>query len=98
MDARFDRQEKREVQTLFGLKTLEGKDEWLTPPQIIKTVGPFDLDPCAPINRPWEMAANHYTVIDNGLNMPWAGRVWCNPPYGTQTGLWLAKRADLCPH
>lgn len=32
-----------------------GKDEWLTPPQIIKALGGFDLDPCSPINRPWDM-------------------------------------------
>jgi len=30
----------------------ENKDEWLTPPYIIKALGEFDLDPCAPINRP----------------------------------------------
>jgi len=33
------------------------KDEWLTPPDIIKALGPFDLDPCAPIVRPWPTAA-----------------------------------------
>lgn len=53
------------------------KDEWLTPPEIIKALGPFDLDPCAPVNRPWETAAKHYTVLDNGLTKPWHGRVWC---------------------
>ena len=31
-------------------------DEWLTPPEILKPLGSFDLDPCAPINRPWDMA------------------------------------------
>jgi hypothetical protein len=69
------------------------KDEWLTPPEILAALGPFDLDPCAPINRPWDMAANHYTVSDLGLMRPWSGRVWCNPPYGQQTGLWLRKLA-----
>ncbi len=29
-------------------------DEWLTPPSILKELGHFDLDPCSPINRPWE--------------------------------------------
>lgn len=70
------------------------KDEWLTPPAIIDALGRFDLDPSAPINRPWAMAANHYTIEDNGLSRPWSGRVWLNPPYGKETGKWLARLAD----
>ena len=38
-----------------------GKDEWLTPPEITTDLGPFDLDPCSPIKRPWPTAENHYT-------------------------------------
>ena len=57
------------------------KDEWLTPPNIIESLGPFDLDPCAPINRPWDTAKNHYTIKDDGLKKEWFGRVWLNPPY-----------------
>lgn len=60
-----------------------GKDEWLTPPEIIRSLGEFDLDPCSPINRPWDTALNHYTIIDNGLKQQWYGRVWCNPPLWT---------------
>ncbi|MFA5630318.1 MAG: DNA N-6-adenine-methyltransferase [Porticoccaceae bacterium] len=67
------------------------KDEWLTPPEIIKALGPFDLDPCAPVNRPWDTADDHYTIYDDGLIKPWGGRVWCNPPYGRETPLWLAR-------
>lgn len=59
-----------------------GKDEWLTPPEIIKALGQFDLDPCAPVVRPWDTAERHYSIKDNGLMLPWSGRVWCNPPYG----------------
>lgn len=70
------------------------KDEWLTPPAILEALGPFDLDPCAPINRPWPMAAQHYTVSDNGLALPWSGMVWCNPPYGAHTEAWLEKLAQ----
>ena len=40
------------------------------------------------------MAAEHYTVMDDGLSKPWYGRVWCNPPYGANTGLWLNRLAD----
>jgi hypothetical protein len=70
------------------------KDEWLTPPHIIEALGPFDLDPCAPIVRPWPTAVAHYTTEDDGLMQPWSGRVWCNPPYGPETGKWLSRLAD----
>lgn len=65
----------------------DGKDEWLTPPELIWSLSEsfndskFCLDPCSPIKRPWETAAQHYTTEDNGLLKPWHGRVWCNPPY-----------------
>ena len=35
----------------FEGKSSTGKNEWLTPPHILRRLGPFDLDPCAPINR-----------------------------------------------
>lgn len=72
----------------------EQKDEWLTPPYLLEQLGPFDLDPCSPINRPWDTAGKHYTIEDDGLNKEWEGRVFCNPPYGTQTKLWLNKCAE----
>lgn len=71
-----------------------GKDEWLTPPEIIRALGAFDLDPCSPINRPWDTAREHYTVLDDGLSKGWAGRVWCNPPYGLQAAAWLKRLAE----
>jgi DNA N-6-adenine-methyltransferase (Dam). len=70
------------------------KDEWLTPRHVLDALGAFDLDPCAPIERPWETAAKHYTVLDDGLKQPWKGRVWCNPPYGLAAAQWLARCAD----
>jgi hypothetical protein len=69
------------------------KDEWLTPKSIIDELGPFDLDPCSPIVRPWNTANLHYTINDNGLLMPWEGFVWLNPPYGQQTTTWLERMA-----
>lgn len=73
---------------------IEDKDEWLTPPYITTSLGPFDLDPCSPINRPWPTASKHFTVLDNGLYQEWSGRVWCNPPYGKETFKWLDKLSD----
>lgn len=72
----------------------ENNDEWLTPPELLKVLGPFDLDPCAPVTRPWPTASTHYTVQDNGLTQPWKGRVWLNPPYGRETYKWLARLAE----
>lgn len=66
-------------------------DEWLTPPSIIKALGIFDLDPCSPLNRPWDTAKEHYTIEDDGLLLPWFGRVWMNPPYGRLMANWLRK-------
>jgi len=69
--------------------TVSAKDEWLTPPLIIRSLGEFDLDPCAPVKRPWDTARKHFTIEDDGLSKEWEGRVWCNPPYGMQTKKWL---------
>jgi hypothetical protein len=81
MDSSFERSEK-------------GTVDWLTPPEIIKALGEFDLDTCAALNQPWATAKTHYTIKDNGLEKKWFGRVYCNPPYGTQTGKWLKKLAQ----
>jgi hypothetical protein len=75
-------------------KTTMRTDEWLTPPSIIRALGEFDLDPCSPITRPWPTAKNHYTINDNGLLLPWTGRVWMNPPYGNTMVNWLKKLAN----
>lgn len=59
-------------------------DTWFTPPAIIEALGgadSFDLDPCSHVDRPWPTARAHYTVEDNGLLLPWWGRVILNPPY-----------------
>ena len=55
------------------------KDEWLTPRWILNRLGEFDLDPCAPINRPWDTAKRHFTIYDNGLmkDWGWKQRIWC---------------------
>ena len=76
----------------------DGKEEWLTPPELVRALGTFDLDPCAPrlSARPWQLAAQSYSLQDDGdgLALPWRGRVFCNPPYGRKTGDWLQKCAD----
>jgi hypothetical protein len=70
-------------------------DTWLTPRAIIDALGPFDLDPCAaPDPKPWQTAHTHYTwPAQDGLILPWFGRVWLNPPYGRALGTWLQRLA-----
>lgn len=68
-------------------------DTWLTPPHIIESLGSFDLDPCTPIEMPWETARKRYTEIEDGLSQDWKGRVWLNPPYGSKATSWLNKLA-----
>jgi len=69
-------------------------DDWLTPPEIIAALGPFDLDPCASEPMPWPTASTMWTKADDGLAREWFGRVWLNPPYGPETGRWLKRLAD----
>ncbi|WP_420408632.1 DNA N-6-adenine-methyltransferase [Hoeflea sp.] len=73
-------------------------DVWLTPPSLLDSLGgalSFDLDPCAaPEPRPWPTAREHYALPENGLALPWFGRVWLNPPYSAhEIGRWLARMA-----
>lgn len=71
------------------------QDTWLTPPHIIRALGSFDLDPCAaPSPRPWPTAARHIELPEDGFAAKWEGRVWMNPPYGSEMARWLAKLAD----
>ena len=77
----------------FQQREKKAKDEWLTPPEIIKACGEFDLDPCAPTNRPWDTAKKHLHIDDDGLKMDWDGRVWLNPPYGKDIVQWMERLA-----
>jgi len=78
MDTSFERCENTKV-------------EWLTPPNLVKKLGKFDLDPCSPIDAPFLHAQNNFTNIDDGLTKNWFGRVYLNPPYGRGMELWLEK-------
>ena len=72
-------------------------EEWLTPPEIIRALGPIDTDPCVPcsmrhgFDAPWTIGDRRYCKCDNGLEREWKGFVWLNPPYGLNIGRWLAK-------
>lgn len=71
--------------SLVGKMT--GNAENYTPVAVIdkvKTVlGGIDLDPAScEIAQEVVKAKTYYTVDDDGLNKPWKGRVFLNPPYG----------------
>lgn len=66
-------------------------DVWLTPPTIVNALGPFDLDPCAAEGQPWQTAENQWTCC--GLDYPWSGFVWCNPPF-SNAQTWLNRLAE----
>lgn len=62
-------------------------NEWYTPPRFVESARrvlvAIDLDPasCETANRTVQ-ATRYYTKQENGLLLPWHGRVFLNPPYG----------------
>lgn len=75
-------------------------DEWLTPLEITRALGPFDLDPCSPSVRPWDTAKHHFSLPKDGLFSDWLTPetnfpiVWCNPPFKRgEREKWMKKMA-----
>ena len=68
-------------------------DCWYSPPHIVELIiqvlGEINLDPCADDGRHIP-AQEHYTFDDNGLEKPWWGKVYMNPPY-SHPGVWMRK-------
>lgn len=63
-----------------------GNNEWYTPAKYIeaarKVMGEIDIDPAtSPYAQGTVQAKEFYTKEINGLDKPWNGRVWLNPPY-----------------
>jgi hypothetical protein len=70
-------------------------DDWYTPRWIFDAAGiTFDMDVAAPIDPTYQQvpARRYLTALDDGLTTPWAGTVWCNPPYSGSTP-WVEKWA-----
>jgi ParB family chromosome partitioning protein len=63
-----------------------GENEWYTPPAVLEAarlaLGEIDLDPASSAKAQETVrAARYFTADDDGLSLPWRGRVWLNPPY-----------------
>lgn len=71
--------------------------EWYTPPEIIRPLGEFDLDPCtSDVAHSFNQSAKQfYTIEDDGLSKEWLGRVWLNPPYNQPTITLFMERMAL---
>lgn len=73
-----------------------GNNEWYTPSVFIEAarsvLGEIDLDPASSeIANKTVKAGLFYTAQDNGLEKPWFGNVWMNPPYSSEL---IGKFAD----
>lgn len=85
---------KQVYKDIFKAARQEGaQDTWLTPPEIIKSLGPFNLDPCCPQGMPWRTARRMISLPQDGLAVKWNGRVWCNPPYSDPLP-WVKKMTE----
>lgn len=89
--------------TLTASDPKAGNTDRLTPHHIldmaIRVMGGIDLDAAAETPQAGQAynvpALKHYTQEDDGLTLPWMGRIWCNPPYGHWVvDRWVAKALE----
>ena len=70
-------------------------DDYYTPPIVFEALNvQFDLDVAGPPGGvPWIPAIKTLTVVDDGLVTPWAGKIWCNPPF-SNIPPWIKKMRE----
>ena len=92
-DAEKDAEDEGDEHTVVDAATKQETDEWSSPRELVEpiadAVGGFDLDPCSGAEQS-PFASDTYTAADDGLEQPWYGRVWVNPPYSAMSE-WTAK-------
>jgi phage N-6-adenine-methyltransferase len=67
-------------------------DLWATPWDFFEKLDDefdFNLDVCA--TKENAKCRNFYDKETNGLDQPWLGNCWMNPPYGREIGKWVKK-------
>jgi hypothetical protein len=69
-------------------------NRWLTPNWIVEALGKFDLDPCGAPNHHLAETTFQIDQGQDGLALPWVGRVWLNPPYGDEAPPFLKRMAE----
>lgn len=76
------------TQVMFSSAT----DMWATPQDFFDNLNNefrFEIDVCATAEN--AKCKTFYTKEQNGLEMPWNGVCWCNPPYGREIGKWVER-------
>lgn len=76
--------------TMFSSESNEHYTPGYLLDMVAEVMGGIDLDPCADPGKRVP-AHRHFAEEDNGLIMPWYGRVFMNPPYGPNTRRWVEK-------
>ena len=73
--------------------THQSENTWFTPPEIVKSLGEFDMDVCTVSYRPFDIAKFHieHDKDMNSLEINWEGLVWMNPPYGKEINPFIEK-------
>lgn len=72
------------------------QNDWRTPRKYLDAaravLGGIDLDPATSIEaNETVQATEFFTEDDDGLQQPWKGSVWLNPPYGGQARLFIDR-------
>lgn len=76
------------TQVMFSSAT----DMWATPQDFFDNLNNefrFEIDVCATAEN--AKCKTFYTKEQNGLEMPWNGVCWCNPPYGREIRKWVER-------
>lgn len=88
-----EQEEEKHIQSqgLPPALTSSESNEWYTPAQYVyaarELMRGIDVDPASNATANQIIKAlTYYDIESNGLDKPWYGRVWLNPPYGRDNG------------